>query len=587
MTNEDKNISSQPDQSQGNHNHSDLAGQPATAPGDQADRNEVRTSPLGRQLVLMALIVAVLIGVVMVMKSRSKPNAENAAGGSALNPNQVIVARAAAEAVELKTAKVTLEPGVHVVRTNGTVHFSPYDTINVSPKLTGKIRTVYVKVGDHVTAGQPLADMINTDSVTAIDTARDADEQLKLTAVALDTARKQFKLGTPEVTAAEATLIQAHESTLFNKRMLDLTQEQNGIGGFTDKPLTDAQSAAKQADTQLAQDLKDLELAQKQYDRTAKLFSIGVAAKQDVETAEDTLGKAKDAVANDREQSRIAHVTVDREQKAYNTRLYANQTVRQAETNYQQAVIAERAAATALRMVKAALYHDLKQAEHDYQAAVADAHAAHTVLNTYDNPTAEGLLIVRSPASGVITARNVNPGQMVDQTGETPWQMFTIVNSSTVYVDAAIYEKDMVGVRVGQRVTATSDALPAHFAAAGIISFVSPGLDPTAHTLSVRAEMDNRSGLLKDGMYVSTKIDLGATSPFPAMPVVPMTAVVHDGDNDYVFIAEGDGKYDRRQVTLGEQRGEGDVAITKGLKSNETIVTHGALYLGTGGTAAD
>jgi len=46
-------------------------------------------------------------------------------------------------------------------------------------------------------------------------------------------------------------------------------------------------------------------------------------------------------------------------------------------------------------------------------------------------------------------------------------------------------------------------------------------------------------------------------------------------------------RYDRRQVTLGEQRGESNVAITQGLTGKETIVTHGALYLGAGGTAAD
>jgi len=185
--------------------------------------------------------------------------------------------------------------------------------------------------------------------------------------------------------------------------MLQLTREQNAIGGFTDKPLTDAQSAAKQTDTQLSQDLKDLALDQTQFNRVSKLFGYGVAAKADVETAEDTLEKQKDAVANDREQSRIAHVTVTREEKAYNSRLYANQTVRQAETSYEQAVVQERGAATALGMVKASLLHDLKQAEHDFQAANADAKAAHSVLSTYDNPSPEGEVVVRSPATGVVS----------------------------------------------------------------------------------------------------------------------------------------------------------------------------------------
>jgi RND family efflux transporter MFP subunit len=560
---------------------------PADLELQESQRHDPKTSPIGRQLIGVAIVAAALVGLIIFTTSNGSKKPAEKGGGNALNPNQVLVSKAAADAVELRTARVTLEQGLHVIHTNGVVHFSPYSTINVSPRVTGRIRDVFVKVGDHVAAAQPLATMVSSDAANAVDTSRDADEQLKLTSTALATARKQFVLGTPEVTAAEAAQIQAHENVLYNKRMLELTREQNRIGGFTDKPLTDAQSAAKQADTQLSQDLKDLDLDQKQYDRTAKLFGYGVAAKADVENAEDVLGKAKDAVANDREQSRIAHVTVDREAKAFNTRLYANQAVRQAETNYEQAVIQERAAATSVRMVKASLLHDLKQAEHDFQAANADAKAAHTVLSTYDNPSAEGSIIIRAPASGVITARNINPGQIVDQTGETPWQMMTIVNSGVVYIDAQVYEKDMLGVKVGERVIATSDALPAHFSASGLISFVSPGLDATTHALSVRAEMDNNSGLLKDGMFVSTSIDLGSASPFAATPIIPLTAVVHDGDNDYVFIVSGKDKYDRRQVTLGDQRGESNVAITKGLAGNETIVTRGALYLGTGGTAAD
>lgn len=581
MSNEDNNNPTRPG------NGDDVIA-PFVHPAEPGHRDEVHMSPVGRQLVMVAVVAVVLMGVILVTRSRASTGSrEEASGNNALNPNQLLITRSAEDAVELKTARVTIEPGKHSIQTNGVVHFSPSSTINVSPRLIGRVRDVFVKVGDRVTTGQPLATMVSSDAANAVDTALDADEQLKLTAVSLATARKQFVNGTPEVTSAEAALIQAHENTLYNKRMLQLTREQNSIGGFTDKPLTDAQSAVRQADTQLAQDLKDLSLDQIQYDRTVKLYGYGVAAKADVDVAEDTLGKQRDAVSNDREQSRIAHVTVDREQKAFNTRLYANQAVRQAETNYEQAVIQERAAATALTMVKAAFLHDLKQAEHDYRAASADDRAAHTVLGTYDNPTAEGVVVIRAPASGVISARNINPGQVVDQTGQTPWQMLTIVNSGRVYVDAQIYEKDMVGVKLGERVTATSPVLPKGFVASGLVDYVSPALDPVTHALSVRAELDNRSGLLKDGLFVSASLDVGAASPFPAVPIVPLTAVVHDGDEDFVFIARGNGKYDRRKVTLGDQRGEDQVSITSGLTGDETIVTHGALYLGAGGTQAE
>jgi cobalt-zinc-cadmium efflux system membrane fusion protein len=172
---------------------------------------------------------------------------------------------------------------------------------------------------------------------------------------------------------------------------------------------------------------------------------------------------------------------------------------------------------------------------------------------------------------------------MVDQTGLTPWQMLTIVDSTKVSVDAQAYEKDMIALRVGESVTVTTDALP-HFAATGNVQFVAPGLDPNSHTLPVKAVLDNSLGKLKDGMYVSVTVDIGHVSPFPPRPIVPLTAVLHDGQDDYVYVVIGEGKYDRRKVTLGEQRGEDRVAIESGLTGEETIVTHGALYLGTGAT---
>ena len=556
---------------------------PATSEGPGSP-----SGTLFKQIVLVMVLCAVLAAAIIGLKRHDAAAKQSEAeAANALNPNQMQITKAAEEAIELKTETVALERPMHVITANGAVHFSPNSTINISPRLTGRVLHVYVTVGDTVHAGQPLMQMSSSDAANAYDAARDTDQHLALMASALEIARKQFKLGTPEVTAAQASLDQAHENTLYNKRMLELTREQNSIGGFTDKPLTDAQSAVRQTETQLAQDQKDQILAQRQFERSSKLFAIGAAAKQDVETAEDALGKVTDAVANDREQLGIARITLEREQKAYNTRLYANQNVRQAETNYEQAVIQERAAGVALQMARVAMNKDLKQAEHDYNTALADSRAAHNVLTHYDNPTEKGLITINSPAEGVITARNVNPGQIVDQSGQTPWQMFTIINARRVYVDAQIFEANLTRVRVGQHLTAVSDSLPSGYKASGAISYVSPGLDPTSHALSVRADIDNSRGLLKEGMFLNVSIDGGSSALSEAVPVIPLTAVVHDGDSDYVYTASADRKYTRVKVALGEQRGEGKVLITKGLKPGDTIVTHGALYLGAGGTAAD
>jgi len=67
-----------------------------------------------------------------------------------------------------------------------------------------------------------------------------------------------------------------------------------------------------------------------------------------------------------------------------------------------------------------------------------------------------------------------------------------------------------------------------------------------------------------------------------AAPVVPLAAVQHDADSDYVYVAS-DGKYTRRNVTVGSQKG-GESIITSGLRPGERVVTQGALFLGSQGS---
>ena len=60
--------------------------------------------------------------------------------------------------------------------------------------------------------------------------------------------------------------------------------------------------------------------------------------------------------------------------------------------------------------------------------------------------------------------------------------------------------------------------------------------------------------------------------------IVPLAAILRDGDSDYVYVRQKD-KYVRRQVTLGVQR-DGKAIVEKGLAAGDLVVTHGALFLG-------
>jgi cobalt-zinc-cadmium efflux system membrane fusion protein len=248
--------------------------------------------------------------------------------------------------------------------------------------------------------------------------------------------------------------------------------------------------------------------------------------------------------------------------------------VRTAESSYEQALLQEMAARTALRLARTAIQQNLEQAKSDYETAQADDDNARQTLKLLGEPAADGSLRVTAPSAGVVVERDVNPGQVVDQSQETPWQMFVVSNASTVWVDADVYEQDIESIHPGQNVRIRVTALPNH-TFTGRVLRIAPTLDTKSRAIKARTEIDNRAGLLKDGMFADVTIQRpkGKT-----MPVIPVEAVQHDGDKDYVYVAIN-GKYAKREVKLGTQRA-GQCDVLDGVKPGEVVVTHGALFLG-------
>jgi RND family efflux transporter MFP subunit len=175
---------------------------------------------------------------------------------------------------------------------------------------------------------------------------------------------------------------------------------------------------------------------------------------------------------------------------------------------------------------------------------------------------------------GVVTERDVSPGQVIDQTGVTPWQMFVISNPVMVWVDADVHETDIAKVIRGSRVTITVAGAPGR-TFEGSVFDIAPTLDKTSHAVKVRSVIPNQQKLLKDGMYA--QVSLHVTGEHNAV-AVPMAAVSHEQDGDYVYLPDGK-EYRKRLVTLGPMRGDA-VVVEKGVAPGERVVTHGALYLG-------
>jgi Cu(I)/Ag(I) efflux system membrane fusion protein len=168
----------------------------------------------------------------------------------------------------------------------------------------------------------------------------------------------------------------------------------------------------------------------------------------------------------------------------------------------------------------------------------------------------------RSPATGVITKKDVVPGMRVNA-GEMP---FEIVDLSRVWFLADAYETDLSRVEVGQPATLTLRALP-NRTYRGRVAFVDPLLDPATRTAKVRVEFENPGGDLRPDMFGEVVIQGTSREALR----VPADAVIHSGTFDVVFLAVGQGRFQPREVKLGERDAE-KVEVVAGLEEGDGVV---------------
>jgi RND family efflux transporter MFP subunit len=176
---------------------------------------------------------------------------------------------------------------------------------------------------------------------------------------------------------------------------------------------------------------------------------------------------------------------------------------------------------------------------------------------------------VRAPRAGVVTERLANVGLNV----EPGAKLFTIVDLSSVWVVADLYEKDFSRVRVGSSATITTTAYPA-LALTGTVSYIDPQVSPETRTAKLRLEVANPRSELRLGMYAEATVQ---TAEGVSMTLVPQRAIQTVGNRQVVYIVSANepGKFTEREVRLGELSGE-NVEVIDGLAAGDVVVSDGS-----------
>src|SRR5262249_36894317 len=237
-------------------------------------------------------------------------------------------------------------------------------------------------------------------------------------------------------------------------------------------------------------------------------------------------------------------------------------------------------------------------------------------------------LTIRAPMSGHVIRKYQVEGEYVEEGA----RLYDVVDLSTVWVQAQVYEDELALLQKGMAVSATTLAYP-NRTFAGTLSFIHPHLDQSTRTLTVRFDMDNPEHELRPGMYATIKLQVpvarldatnqawmdewrtrlaadlalhaadpgsgplaaGGIEPLLHMGLqsallsrglvlaVPDGSVIDTGSRKVVYRQETPGVYEGVEVRLGPRMlapdGVAFYPVLHGLEAGEEVVTNGSFLI--------
>ncbi len=212
-----------------------------------------------------------------------------------------------------------------------------------------------------------------------------------------------------------------------------------------------------------------------------------------------------------------------------------------------------------------------KSAETEVQAAEAAIAAAKAGLETSE--TLMGYSIMRSPISGVVTQRFVDPGALIQVASASRTQTAPVVTIAQldrlrIFVDAP--EPSSPFVHSGTPATIELSDLPSEKIESSVTR-TSEALDPSSRTLRVEIDLENSKRHLRPGM--TARVSLMLRDEHGAV-TVPVNAVRTQGTRHTVYILDSD-TVSAVRVTTGLESPEW-IQIVTGLQGGEKVITSAA-----------
>ena len=237
------------------------------------------------------------------------------------------------------------------------------------------------------------------------------------------------------------------------------------------------------------------------------------------------------------------------------------------------------------------------QAELDRQQAMMKENA--TAVTTVENWVSQrdqakaqlelakinlGYTRVTAPFTGRLGARQVDPGNLVGQSG--PTTIVTLEELQPIYVNFNLNERDALRMRdlmkkynievksnVGKAPVEVGLQNESGFPHVGVLDFADNSLSTSTGTIALRGVFKNEDLALIPGLFARVRIPMGG--PRPAL-VIPGSAIGNDQQGDFVYVVGKDDVVERRSIEKGPLAG-GGLVIRNGLTPEDRVIVNGLL----------
>ncbi len=204
---------------------------------------------------------------------------------------------------------------------------------------------------------------------------------------------------------------------------------------------------------------------------------------------------------------------------------------------------------------------DLELARNQYSAAEAQLANARSMLANAQKQLSKAT--VRAPFDGIVSIRSVSAGDVVQAGG----LMYTVVNPTTMRLEASVPANQLSSVHVGAPVDFTVNGYPGR-QFTGRITRINPVADPATRQVRIIASLPNANGVLVGGLFADGHV----ASEVRTAPVVPIAAVDERGLRPYVMRIKN-GVVQKTEIELGIRDAATETAeVRNGLVAGDTIL---------------